>query len=207
MARDLDGVEAGLGGEEAELPDDAEAGAVDVRRHRHAAVAVHQGDRRVHVERGGRGERQRLAAGLRPGRVEHVLLAEEGLVVVVDGVQGGPDLGAGGLRGRGVGEEADHVALLGGGDLHAGEHDEVVAGRLLDGGDVACAVVVTDGDHRQAFSERRADDDRRGHRVVRAGRQRGVHVQVCEADVHAWVPFTPSAYRRPAMSNVSAGDE
>ena len=99
------------------------------------------------------------------------------------------------------------MALLGRGDLHAGEHDEVVAGGLLDGGDVARAVVVTHRDHAKTFNERGADDDRRGHGVVRAGRKRRVHVQVCEADVLAGVPLTPRAYRRPAMSNVSAGDE
>ena len=123
------------------------------------------------------------------------------------GASGRPHLGAGRLRGGGVGEEADHVALLGRRDLHAGEHGEALAGGLLDGGDVARAVVVADGDHGQALSERRVDDRRRRHLVVRAGRQRRVDVQVCEADVHAWFPFTPRAYRRPTMSNVSAGDE
>ncbi len=67
----------------------------------------------------------------------------------------------------------------------AGDHGDALAGGLLHGGDVAGAVVVADGDHAEAFSDRRVDDRRRRHLAVRAGRQRRVDVQVCEADVHA----------------------
>ena len=193
VTRELHCVEPGLGGEEAELADDAEALAVDVRRHGEPAVAMHQRDRRVDVERRRRRQRQPLPTGLPAARVEHALLAEEGLVAIVAALETGSHLGAGSLGGGGVGEDADHVALLDGRDLHAGEHHQVVAGHLLYGGDVARAVVVADGDHPKALSERRADDHRRGHGVVRARRERGVDVQVCEADVHAWFPFTPRA--------------
>src|SRR5690606_32438426 len=83
----------------------------------------------------------------------------------------------------------------------------MLAGHLLDGGDVAGAVVVADGNHAKPLSKCCADDHRRRHGVVCARRERGVDVQVCQADVHAWVPFSPRAYRRPTMSKVSAEDE
>ena len=106
------------------------------------------------------------------------------------------------------------MALLGGGELHAGEHRQALAGGalhrrrgLLHGGDVARAVVVTDGDHVQALSDGHGDDHGRRHALRGAGRERRVHVQVCGAALHASVPFRPSPYSRPTTSNVPCGAE
>jgi hypothetical protein len=97
VARELDRVEACAGGEETELADHAEAPAVYVRRHGEPAVPVHQLDHMVDIECRGGGEREPLAAGLQPGRVEQALLAEEALVAT-SMVQGRPTSQAPGGR-------------------------------------------------------------------------------------------------------------
>ncbi len=146
---DLQGVEAGVRREEAQLGEDAEGLSVDVCRDRQPASAVDEFHRLVQFEGGGPGQRRGLRARLAAVGRQHRLLAEERVVAGVGFREESRTCAATRSASAGVGEEPHHVDLLHAGQLHAGDArpGPPASPASCTARHVAGGVVVADGDH------------------------------------------------------------
>jgi hypothetical protein len=167
-----------VGIDEAELAGEAVARAVDMGGNGDAAGGMHALDHLFEAEAGTHLAQASVHVHDLVVRVVDHLPAEV-LGVVLRLGQGVVDrllelLQAGQFR-----EIGEHVDFLAGGDLHARHHGHATGlGQARDEGDVGTGVVVGHGDHVQFRMEGPVHDLPGTQRVLRAGGEGGVQVQI-----------------------------